>query len=326
MSDLNKTDRILHLLQAISKTPRKRLSEDQVREILGKPSKASFYRLVGELIQDRGELKAVLVKAKEEDTIYYSLNTKAWLQFVESEKETHFILDCLRHIGPYFNSLSESLGVFDGLAKEKKNLDQRFIYLSKVQGQSLSIQHQKWLQSIVKSILASSKLIISYNEKTYEFIPLSICQHRDELYLIGTKENFAPEEIRTLKISRIQSLFESNHSFKYPTLSKYNPHELYKNTSGLIRGIEITAIIKVFNHSRKILKEKSFFASKLVTCDTESETYECTYTNVEEFLGQLFVYAQDLEILSPSELKDAFIKKAHAAIEQNSKVILKKAS
>lgn len=326
MKDFNKTDRILLLLQRLSHAPLKRLTEEEIKSILGDLSRASFYRLIAELCEDRGELKSILTRVKEEDKTYYTLNHKEWQEFSSSEEESHFLLDCLRHIGPYFSTLADALGVFEGIKSKESKLNQKFIYLSKIQGTPLNSEHQKFLQNIIKAILSSTKVLMKYNDKNFEFLPLSLCQYRDEIYVIGAKDKFSSENMRSLKIVRIQELHETRNSFRYPSLSQYNPHQLFAHTSGLIQGDVKVAKLKIHGHSRKIISEKSFFNSKLIESNADYDLIECKYTNVDEFLGQVFIYAQDVEVEYPLEVKDAFIEKAIKAITRNKENKIKEAA
>lgn len=326
MRDFNKTDRILLLLQKLSQARFKRLSENEVREILGNPSRASFYRLMGELCEDRGEIKAVLTKLREEDETFFVLNHKNWQEFSSTEEESVFILECLRHIGPYFSSLGDALGVFEGIKGKESKLNQKFIYLSKIQGNPLNSRHQNFLQKIIRAILTSTKVLISYNQKTFEFLPLSLCQYRDDIYVIGAKDKFVEENMRSLKVVRIQELHETRNTFKYPSLAQYNPHQLFAQTSGLIQGEVRTAKLKVFGHSRKLLSEKNFFNSKLIQTTEEFDVIECKFTNIDEFLGQVFIYAQDIEVEAPVDLRQSFSKKARGALSRNDDIQIKKVS
>ena len=84
-------------------------------------------------------------------------------------------------------------------------------------------------------------------------------------------------------------------------------------------SILVTAEIKIYGYSRELILEKDFFNGKMIGQNQEYDHYEIKYTNVQEFLGQLFVYAQDIEILSPESLQDAFLEKAEKAISKNMK-------
>jgi hypothetical protein len=63
--------------------------------------------------------------------------------------------------------------------------------------------------------------------------------------------------------------------------------------------------------------EKEFFKGALVNRDVEFDTYLCIYTNSAEFLGQIFVYAQDVEIVDDEELREEFVEKAMAGLGRN---------
>jgi predicted DNA-binding transcriptional regulator YafY len=47
------------------------------------------------------------------------------------------------------------------------------------------------------------------------------------------------------------------------------------------------------------------------------DEYECIYTNIEEFLGFLFIYGQDVEIISDASLKKSFREKAEKILKRN---------
>ena len=78
--------------------------------------------------------------------------------------------------------------------------------------------------------------------------------------------------------------------------------------------------IKVYGKSTFMFKEKSIFNNKLITNEAEYDLYEMTCTGINEFLGQLFVYAQDVEIIDNPILQAMFIEKAQQAIARNQKI------
>ena len=63
----SKTDRILLILQTISLNPHNRINDSKLRIILGNPSKATYHRIISELTSDRGEIRAILKKSKNND-------------------------------------------------------------------------------------------------------------------------------------------------------------------------------------------------------------------------------------------------------------------
>lgn len=52
-------------------------------------------------------------------------------------------------------------------------------------------------------------------------------------------------------------------------------------------------------------------------CTDEYDYYVFNYTNHNEFIGQLFTYAECVEIVGPKELKTAFRTKALQALQLN---------
>ena len=67
------------------------------------------------------------------------------------------------------------------------------------------------------------------------------------------------------------------------------------------------------------IEEREFFDKVFLNQTHDYDEYQLTYTHHSEFIGQLFVYAQDIEIIFPESLKLEFINKAIAALELNHK-------
>ena len=150
-----------------------------------------------------------------------------------------------------------------------------------------------------------------------EIFPLTLVQYRDDLYLVAFKSEMKDENMRHYKVSRILEVMESKNGFKYPSASKWQPKDYFKNRSGIFVGNDKKARFKVYNESKNILSEKSFFNSCLVAQSKDYDEYECTYSNVEEFIGFLFIYGQDVEIVGNPSLKKAFCDKADKILKRN---------
>lgn len=158
------------------------------------------------------------------------------------------------------------------------------------------------LEAIIKALVGSRRLLIKYNGKdkgthnrAVEIFPLTLVQYRDDLYLIAYKTKMSEENIRHFKVSRIREIMESKEKFTYPPISKWDPKDYFKKSSGIVVGPEKKARFRIYNESRLILSEKSFFNSNLLSSAKDYDEYECTYTNVEEFMGFLYIYGQDLK-------------------------------
>lgn len=321
MKDYTKTDACLLLIQTICKSPRLTLSDEKVRKILGHPSKAQYHKLINELTSDVGERKKILLKQKDENgNIQFQLNDCDWVQYLEAKSEIHFILNSYKEMGHLFPKID-----VDGVSVQSKNLDRRFHYLSQVKVNETKANIHNHLELIIKALVGNRRLFIKYkdNDKAkekmaVEIFPLTLVQYRDDLYLVAYKSEMRDEHLRHYKVSRVLEIIESKSTFKYPPITKWNPKEHFKNHSGIFVGNEKKAVFRVFNESKNLLSEKKFFNSKIISQTKDYDEYECLYSNIEEFMGLLFIYGQDVEIVSDAALKKAFKEKAEKILRRNS--------
>ena len=319
-NDYTKTDRVLLLVQTICKAPRLTLSDAKVRDILGNPSKAQYHKIINELTEEVGERKAILLKRKDGDgNINFQLNDCDWVQYIEGTQEIHYILNSYKELGHLFPKID-----VDGVSVHSKNIDRRFHYLSQVRLSESSKQVGNHLEMVIKALVGNRRLFIKYKDANVEkekaaieIFPLTLVQYRDDLYLVAFKSEMKDENMRHYKVSRILEVMESKNGFKYPSASKWQPKDYFKNRSGIFVGNDKKARFKVYNESKNILSEKSFFNSCLVAQSKDYDEYECTYSNVEEFIGFLFIYGQDVEIVGNPSLKKAFCDKADKILKRN---------
>ena len=315
--DYNKTDRFILLLQTICKAPRLSLSEKKVKEIMGSPSRANWYKIKQELLEDIGQRKAILLEKKDaEGNISYQLNQSDWYSYLEGTQEIQFILKSYKELGHLFPKIET-----DGITTSSKHLDRKFHYLCKIKVKTEETDDH--LEVIIRALVGNRKLLIDYTsygeteQKTIDIYPLTLTQYRDDLYLMAYKKEISKENIRAYKISRIEKIQELKETFKYPMEKNWDPKEYFKNTSGIIAGSERSAKFRVYGKSKKILNEKQIFNSKVVTRSDDYDEYLCQFTNLDEFIGLLFIYAQDIEIISDEELKKAFREKAEMVLKRN---------
>lgn len=320
MKDYTKTDACLLLVQTICKAPRLTLSDAKVRQILGEPSKAQYHKLINELTLDVGDRKAILLKQKDEGgNIQFQLNHCDWIHFIEGTQEIHFILKSYKEMGHLFPKID-----VDGVSVHTKNLERRFHYLCQVKVKGHDEVLDNNLEKVIKALVGNRRIFIKYKDadknkekNAIEIFPLTLVQYRDDLYLVAYKGEMKEENIRNYKVSRILEILESTSGFKYPPISKWNPREHFKNSSGLFVGNEKKARFRIFNESKNLLAEKSFFNSRLITQTRDYDEYECLYSNIEELMGFLFIYGQDVEIVSDAGLKKAFREKAEKILKRN---------
>lgn len=318
--DYTKTDRIILLIQTICRAPRLSLSEKKVKEILGNPSRAQWYKLKQELSEDVGQRRAILLElTDEEGNTNYQLNQCDWFHYLEGSQEIQFILKSYKELGHLFPKIET-----DGISTSSKNLERKFHYLCKLKAKDNSEKKEHHLEIIMRALIGNRKLLIDYKgsndskEKTVDIYPLTLTQYRDDLYLLAYKSEIKDENIRAYKISRMVKVQSLKDSFKYPNENKWSPYDYFKNTSGIIAGPSKKAQFKIFGDSKRILSEKKIFDAEIIAQSKEYDEYICHYTNKEEFIGLLFIYGQDIEIVSPLELKKSFIDKAEKILRRNS--------
>lgn len=319
MKDYTKTDRIILLIQTICRAPRLSLSEKKVKEILGNPSRAQWYKMRLELLEDVGLRRAILLEQKDDDgNINYQLNQCDWFHYLEGSQEIQFILKFYKELGHLFPKIDT-----DGITTSSKHLERKFHYLCKIKAKESFDKDEHHLETIMRSLIGNRKLLLDYkgsndnSEKTIDIYPLTLTQYRDDLYLMAYKSEMKDENIRAYKVSRIKKIQSLKDTFKYPPEVKWNPREYFKNTSGIISGVSKKAQFKVFGNSKKILCEKRIFDAEILNQTKDYDEYKCTYTNIDEFIGLLFIYGQDIEIVSDTTLKKAFKAKAEMILKRN---------
>ena len=317
--DYTKTDRIILLIQNICRAPRLSLSEKKVQEILGDPSRAQWYKLKQELLEDVGVRRAILLEiTDDEGNTTYQLNQCDWFHYLEGTQEIQFILKSYKELGHLFPKIET-----DGITTTSKNLDRKFHYLCKIKAKERFGKGEHHLETIMRALVGNRKLLIDYKgnndlkTKTIDIFPLTLTQYRDDLYLMAYKSEIKENNIRAYKVSRIEKIQNLKVTFKYPIEAKWNPCEYFKNTSGIIAGEKKKAQFKVFGDSKKILSEKKIFDAEIINQTKDYDEYVCNYTSLEEFMGLLFIYGQDIEIVSDKDLKKAFREKAEKILKRN---------
>lgn len=174
------------------------------------------------------------------------------------------------------------------------------------------------LNSVIEALIREKYLEITYDGGLRTVRPLTLCQHRDELYLMCYRQKDGMEwEKRTYKLARMSGVKVLDRKFPYPPKTEWDPLKEYESSSGLVLGPVKKVRINFYGHARKIIAEKDFFSGELINREKDFDSYVCTYTNSDEILGQLFVYAQDVEIVDDPQLLKEFIEKAISALKRN---------
>lgn len=316
---MTKTSQFLLILHHVASSPTRCLAEERLKHLLGNPPKSTWHRLINELIQGSGDVPALLMETMNEGQRFYCVNLRGWQTFIDAHEEGKFLLECYRQIGHLLESDFTNM-VFELPDIDKKHLnriERKFLHLVRVKAHKTN-SSKKILNSVIEALIGEKQVELTYDAGLRIVRPLTLCQHRDDLYLMCYRMKDGGEwEKRTYKLSRITGLKVLDRKFPYPSKNEWDPLKEYESSSGLILGHPKKVSIAVYNSSRRVFSEKEFFNGELINREKDFDTYLCTYTNAPEFLGQLFVYAQDLEILDDDELRNEFINKAEAALARN---------
>ncbi|MES2528699.1 MAG: WYL domain-containing protein [Bdellovibrionota bacterium] len=318
---MTKTAQFLLVLHHVATSPNRCLPEERLRSLLGDPPKSTWHRLINELTTGTSDVPALLMETIQKDTegVFYCVNHRGWQAFLDAHEEGKFLLECYRQVGHLLDSDFTNM-VFDIPDMNKKHvsrIDRKFLHLVKVKAQKTN-SSKEILNSVIQGLITEKQLELTYDGGVRIVRPLTLCQHRDDLYLMCYRMKDGGQwEKRTYKVARMSGVKVLERKFPYPAKNDWDPLKEYQGSSGIVLGEEKQVQIRVYGVSRKILAEKDFFNGKLTNRDKDFDTYVCTYTNVHEFLGQVFVYAQDIEIVDDESLKEAFVNKAQAGLLRN---------
>lgn len=321
---MTKTAQFLMVLHHVASSPTRCLSEERLKALLDHPPKSTWHRLINELTEGSSDVPALLMETtdKESGETFYCVNIRGWQSFLDAHEEGKFLLECYRQIGHLLQSDFTNM-VFELPDLDKKQInkiERKFLHLVKVKAHKTN-SSKLILNTVISALLKEKQLEITYDAGLKIVRPLTLCQHRDDLYLMCYRKKDGGEwEKRTYKLSRITGIKLLENGYPYPPKSEWDPIKEYEKSSGLVLGPIKQVQIRVYGHSRKVFSEKEFFSAELINRDDEFDTYLCSYTNSAEFLGQLFVYAQDVEIIDDDFLRNEFIHKAEMSLRRNKNV------
>ena len=319
-----KTSMFMMILHRVASSPNRCLTELQLKELMGNPTRSTWSRQIGELLEDTVEVPAVLMKTIDSETgeTNYCINHRCWQVFVDAHIEGKFLLECYRQTGylldSNFANIDFKLPEVD--RKLTETLSRKFLNLVKVKSLRTDLSKHV-LNVLIEALISQKQVEITYNGGVRILRPYTLLSHRDELYIMGDrKKGESLLEERTYKLTRITGIKILTIGFPYPDKKRWNPEKKFQESSGLILGDVRKVTLKVYGHSRKIISEKEYFNGDLINRDQDFDTYLVSYTNHDEFLGQLFIYCQDIEIVDDDELREAFTEKALGALARNQAV------
>lgn len=265
----------------------------------------------------------VLFELTEGDELFLSINKSMFKYHYPAHLETAFYFEAYQKIGHFLDhkNLRDDLDTLKSevfrLNGRGEQLARKFHYLSKTDGQTTKNDNQSIL---VQALIENKKLNVNYNDKEYDLYPICLTMYRGALYLIAYKDTMLAENLRHFKLIRFNYIEIKDEIFPYPATKEWNPEQYFENHSGIMSGELKECTVRVYAPSMQIVLEKNFFESKVLNSSKSFAELELTYSNIEEFLGQLFIYAQDVEVLKGDEVKKAFNKKALLALKRNKAV------
>jgi hypothetical protein len=284
---MTKSERYLRVLLELGKSPHGRLSEAGLRALLGDPSKASWHRYLTELTVESVDMPAVLMKIEHEGERSFKLNHERLGHLLDSD----------------FSKLIHD--------EHDPKFAKKFLYLTHIKSRSTA-QTTEHLSKILHALIHEKELEVSMDGHKRTLRPLTLCQYRDDLYVIGErKKGESSWEERTYKITRLDSVKVTEQTFNYP--KSWNPENAFKKTSGLMGGESKRVQLHVQGFARRVFQEKTMFNGFMSDATKDYDQWECEYTNVHEFLGQIFGYIDEIHFPEDGEVKEEALKKLSKA-------------
>lgn len=318
---MDKTHKFINIMIDILNTPKNLISEKAIQKKYDIEYKTwrRYIKQMKEIYKTK-DYQPIFHIIEEREINYIGLNKSMLKHHLPENLETAFYFEAYQKIGHFFNhqNLKDDINYLKDQVFQLKGrgeeLSRKFYYHSKTDGKNINDDIQT---IIVHSLIENKKLRAIYNEKEYILFPLCLAMHRGSLYLIAYKDNMIEINTRHFKLVRFNKIELLDEDFRYPTAKNWNPCDYFKNSSGMFHAQEHSAKIRVYSPSKDLILEKEFFNKQVISVNNDSIDLEVTFNNIHEFLGQCFVYAQDIEVLENDEVKKAFQEKANAALNRN---------
>lgn len=187
---------------------------------------------------------------------------------------------------------------------------------------------RQYLTSIIEAMRDNLIINITYKgfyknkETTFEVEPYFVKVFRGRWYLVA--RSILEDKIRTYALDRMIDLFATDKTFIYP--KDFNPQAYFRYCFGIIQDNETkeqTIKIKVFNNQDKYISSLPLHHSQQEVEKTDSYTVFSYYLSPTfDFIRELLSYGDNIEILSPTSLRDCFanISKNMNKIYNNKKI------
>ncbi|HOG20098.1 MAG TPA: WYL domain-containing protein [Salinivirgaceae bacterium] len=206
------------------------------------------------------------------------------------------------------NLLNESKGIRDRILFE--NIPSGHQYLTKFIG-------------AIKENLTVEMTYQSFGRKepnTYEIEPYCLKVFRQRWYVLARSPYY--DQLRIYSLDRIQELKITNSRFDYP--ADFSPEGFFYYSFGIIassnQDLE-TVEVKVYNNQRKYFETLPLHHSQtLIEENSEYAMFQYTICPTYDFVQELFMHAENVEVIKPEWLRKEFANK----VQQMSKMYNRK--
>lgn len=150
---------------------------------------------------------------------------------------------------------------------------------------------------------------VSGKSKPRAVVPLLLKEYRNRWYLISFDKS--KEDIITYALDRMKDLEVTDERANKP--SDFNPENYFKYAIGITADNKSEPEVVVFkadNVAAKYIESQPFHASqKVIKIGKNRTTFELKVLISEEFIRSILSYAGELEVITPSILRESIIKR-----------------
>lgn len=172
-----------------------------------------------------------------------------------------------------------------------------------------SVGGNEFLPIILEGIRTKKKIWFTYAsfikgvEKPRKVSPLLLKEYRNRWYLISF--DMAKKDIVTYALDRMQDPIIVEDEAEYPL--NFNSDSYFQDTIGITtyQGKAEQIVVNANSIAAKYISSQPFHKSqKVISVSKENTTFELTILVSEEFIRTLLGYGGEIEIVSPSSLRE----------------------
>ncbi|HPW66381.1 MAG TPA: WYL domain-containing protein [Salinivirgaceae bacterium] len=205
------------------------------------------------------------------------------------------------------------------LLNESKGIQDRILF------ENIPSGHQ-YLTTFLESIKDNLTVEMTYQSfgrsepNTYEIEPYCLKVFRQRWYVLARSPYY--NQLRIYSLDRIQQLKITNSRFDYPT--DFSPEGYFYYSFGIIASSDEepeTVEVKVYNNQRKYFETLPLHHSQtLIEGNSEYAMFQYTICPTYDFVQELFMHAENVEVIKPEWLREEFANK----VQQMSKMYNRK--